>query len=800
MSSNISFTGIASGLDTSKLIQNVLRFSQQKINVLSTTVADDQYQQQAFKSLQTQLQTFQIQASQLAQTQGGVFDSKTVTSNNTGLVTAAAGTGAQTGTTSLKILAVAQASQIASQGFGDPNSSITQGTFQIQAGSKTATITIDSTNNTLSGLSKAINNAGIGVAATIVNTGSNDARTQPYRLLLTSSSTGTANAIKITNALGANSNGAVLPNFSTTEIGPAVTATDFTGTSAVTANSGAGNYTGTANDTYTFSIVNGGTVGTDGGIQVSYTNSSGTKTGTLTVSPSDVNVAKDVVDGVQVKFAAGTLKTGDQFTVNVFAPTIQTASNAQVQLGSGAGAVVVQSASNTITNLIPGVTLSVQSADPTKTVQLNVANDVSAATAAITNFVNDYNDFASNLATQTSYTPGSGTDAGTTGPLNGETSLISIKNQLEQQILGVSSSLPSQINRLGALGISVDSSGLLQIDSTKLNSVLTGGVAGVTFDDVKNLFSIQGKSSSTGVQFASGSSKTLASSSPITVHVTQAATQASVQASTSLGASTVIDSSNNTLTLSVNGKPSGTITLASGTYTQLSLAKEIQAEINSGISSSGNSVTVSISNNQLLITADAYGSSSGVQSLTGSALSTLGFTGSETSTGTDVAGSFVVNGVTETAKGSGQILTGNSSNAQTADLAVVVSLTPSQINPGGTDSTLTVTRGLASNLNSTLTDLLDPTNGEITRIGKQISKAIADAQAEVTKETDSYNDQRTSLTLQFALLETTLSNLQNTSNLIANQLANANSNSNNSSSSSTTSTASSVLSRFSSTQ
>ena len=49
MSSNIAFTGLASGLNTTALIQNVLRFNQQSISTLQTQVTTDQTQQTAFK-------------------------------------------------------------------------------------------------------------------------------------------------------------------------------------------------------------------------------------------------------------------------------------------------------------------------------------------------------------------------------------------------------------------------------------------------------------------------------------------------------------------------------------------------------------------------------------------------------------------------------------------------------------------------------------------------------------------------------------------------------------------------------
>lgn len=777
MSSNISFSGLASGLNTTALISNLLRFNQQRINLLNQTVQKDTTQQTAFQGIQSRLQTLQNDASQLALPQGSIFDNKTVTSSNSDLVTAAVGSGAHTGVTTLRVLSLAQSDQLASQGFEDPGTLITQGTFQIQSGSKSATLTIDSTNNTLSGLAAAINNAGIGISATIVNTGSSDPRTQPYRLMLTSGSTGTANAIQITNNLAASGGGAVLPNFATSEIGPAVTDPSFSGTSAVTSNAGSGAYTGTSNDTFTFTVTNGGTVGTDNGIRLSYTNRDGTLTGSITVDQADVGTLKGVADGVQVQFGAGTLNAGDAFSISVFSPKVQTAADAKVQLGVGPGAVVVSSASNTVTNLVPGVSIKLQAADPTKTVQLNVDNDVDGAIQKITNFVNDYNGFASYIDAQTKYVPGSGTNAGTSGPLNGITAVRGLRSQIQQALLTIAPNLPAQLNRLGALGITPDAGGQLKIDTAQLRNVLSGNVAGANFEDLKTLFGLQGESSSVGVQFATGTASTKSSTTPYTVHITQAAQQASITGGSAVATSTVIDGTNNSLVVTVDGKTSSTITLASGTYTAQSLTNEVQSKINAAILSNGSAVTVSLNSGKLAITSGRFGTASTISADSGSALSALGFAGGESSTGIDVAGSYVVDGVTETATGVGQILTGNSTNSNTAGLSTVVTLTPSQILPGGNDSTLTVTRGVAANLEGLLKGMTDPVTGQLTQLSNQFAKQIQAAQDDVTKQTTAMNTQQAALMRQFASLETVLANLQSQANLLTSAFSSSSSSS-----------------------
>ena len=100
------------------------------------------------------------------------------------------------------------------------------------------------------GLADAINSAGLGVTAQVVNTGAPGA---PFRLQITSNATGSAQAFSITSSLA----GGTAPDFANNEIGP-VDASGVTGTAAPALG---GTYTGTLSQGYHFTVVNGGTVG-----------------------------------------------------------------------------------------------------------------------------------------------------------------------------------------------------------------------------------------------------------------------------------------------------------------------------------------------------------------------------------------------------------------------------------------------------------------------------------------------------------------------------------------------------------
>lgn len=761
----ITFSGLASGLDTDQLIKDLSRFSQRRIDSLKVKENDATNRQSVIKSIDTKLQNLQTRAAKLARARESVFDKRAVTSSDETVLKAAAGSSAAPGQQSLRVLGLAKAQQIASQGFESANSEITQGSFQIKAGSNaTATITIDSTNNTLSGLAKAINAANVGVSATVINDGS-DARTQPFRLLLNANNTGTDNAISITNSLTTDTGSAFKPNFASTQIGQAVTGTTFTGTSAVTSNSGAGGYTGSANDTFTFTVQTGGSVGTDDGLQINYSNSSGSKTGSLTLSSSDAGVSKGVVDGVEVAFAAGSLVAGEKFSVDVFAPTLQAAANAQVQLGSGAGAIVVQSSKNQITDLIPGVTLNLQSADPNKEIKLTVADDTEGAKQEILDFVKDYNDFITTLTEQTKFDP----KTNAAGLLNGNRSVTAIKELVQRAVLSTAAGLSSETNRLSVLGITTDGQGKLAVNEARLTSVLNGQVSGVSFADVKKLFTLRGTSSSSSIEFVTGSrlTKDSPTNQPYQVDITQAAEQATVTAANAIGNSITINGTNNQLVVRIDDTTSSTITLGQGTYTQLTLAKELETQIDASLASQGRSVSVSLTDSRLVLTSDRYGSASETTIVSGTALTALGFDGTETDRGQDVGGEFLVNGIPEAAVGVGQILTGLSTNANTADLAIRSTL-PGVQNQPGADTTLSVTSGLAAKLNNVLQDLLDPVSGRLKVISERFERNADEARASTTKETQMLDDRKASLLRQFASLEQTINRFKSQGDFVTN--------------------------------
>jgi flagellar hook-associated protein 2 len=141
--------------------------------------------------------------------------------------------------------------------------------------------------------------------------------------------------------------------------------------------------------------------------------------------------------------------------------------------------VNIDSSSNTISTVIPGVTINLTGANPDSPVSLTVGPDTTTAGSAVVSFVNAYNTLIQDINSQFNYNPSTG---GTAPPLNGDSTLQILQEQLFSNI---SSSMTNNgnINSLADLGITMNNDGTLSINSATLSSVLTG-----QYNSVENFF------------------------------------------------------------------------------------------------------------------------------------------------------------------------------------------------------------------------------------------------------------------------------------------------------------------------
>lgn len=149
------------------------------------------------------------------------------------------------------------------------------------------------------------------------------------------------------------------------------------------------------------------------------------------------------------------------------------ASNAQFSING----VDVESSSNTVTNAVPGLELtlsSVSTAPETTTVAINTDD----WTTGITNFVSSYNSFLSTMSSLTQYSSSDSTDSGS---LAGDSGARTIKNQIKTLL---SNENLSSLKEFGITAISLSKTsstkpaGTLEIDSSKLKAALTSNPDG----------------------------------------------------------------------------------------------------------------------------------------------------------------------------------------------------------------------------------------------------------------------------------------------------------------------------------
>lgn len=459
--------------------------------------------------------------------------------------------------------------------------------------------------------------------------------------------------------------------------------------------------------------------------------------------------------------ASGGGATRPEFTGSL----VQAAGNASISIGSGAGAITSEYETNQIDDLVDGVTLNLLKADASKTVTVSVGADNEGVVDTVGNFVKEFNGIIQYISEQSAFI----VQSQSAGPLLGNRSVSEIQSQLRSVVLQSVPGLSSTINRLSRVGVGVTEAGTLTFDESKLRSALSGDVPGVSARDVQRLFGLSGESNTAGVEFLLGSSRTEASTSPYQVDISQAAEQATILGS-ALGGSINIAAGQNTFAFKLDGRESGNLTLTAGTYTQSQLASHLESVINSSSTLGNRKVTVSVDDGKLRISSQSYGTNSKLEQLSGSALTALGFTGSETDTGVDVVGKFIVDGKVETAKGSGRLLIGDSSNAKTADLQVRIALTSAQV-VAGAEASVTVTRGVTSELEQYLARVLDPTKGQIKNGNESFQSQIDAFDASIKKVNETAEAKRASLVQQFANLERLLSDLQQTGSFISSQLA-----------------------------
>jgi flagellar hook-associated protein 2 len=188
----ITASGLGSGIDVKSLVDQLVAAERQPAaNRLTNQESRANTQLTALGQVKSALAALRDSLDGLGDLQE--LQQRAITTTPADFITATAGTIAATGSYDVEVLALAASHKVASGAFASADSVVGNGTLAVGLAGVSVQITIDDTNNTLTGIRDAINKAvgNPGVRASIVN-----ADGGAY-LLLSGDKTGAANVISV---------------------------------------------------------------------------------------------------------------------------------------------------------------------------------------------------------------------------------------------------------------------------------------------------------------------------------------------------------------------------------------------------------------------------------------------------------------------------------------------------------------------------------------------------------------------------------------------------------------------------
>ncbi|HHO51035.1 MAG TPA: hypothetical protein ENK18_09235 [Deltaproteobacteria bacterium] len=187
---SVTIDGIISGFDTTSLIDAILTASAANKDQMEQQLEADQASLDKLSELSSLLEDL---SDAIDGVQSDITDTYTATVAEGVGFTAETSKGVAPGTYQVDVLSLAASEMEASQGFADASAmgTIAQGTLTVTVAGVDNDVTIDGTNDSLSGLAEALD-AVDGIRAYVLNTGS---ATDPYKLVVQSQDSGATNTL-----------------------------------------------------------------------------------------------------------------------------------------------------------------------------------------------------------------------------------------------------------------------------------------------------------------------------------------------------------------------------------------------------------------------------------------------------------------------------------------------------------------------------------------------------------------------------------------------------------------------------
>lgn len=174
-------------------------------------------------------------------------------------------------------------------------------------------------------------------------------------------------------------------------------------------------------------------------------------------------------------------------TVTSGVDTLQAAQDSQVVLGvtdAGAGttAITINRSSNTLNDVVAGLTLNLQAVDPSNPVTISVTPDNGAVKQAISDFVKGYNDIVTFIKGRTFYNP----DTQERGIFVGDSLVRNILDTVRQSVVSPISGLTTY-TEASQIGFETQTSdGTINLNEATLDSALSTNYSAVRDLFVKN--------------------------------------------------------------------------------------------------------------------------------------------------------------------------------------------------------------------------------------------------------------------------------------------------------------------------
>ncbi|MDR3385475.1 MAG: flagellar filament capping protein FliD [Rudaea sp.] len=738
----------------SQVLTGLMQIESIPLTQLQNQVSGVQTEISAYGQLSSALATFQQSLTQL--TMPTAFQALSATSSNTSALTASAVVGAQPGTYTINATQLAQAQSLATGGQASLNTHLSSGsgsstvtfTFGTQSGStftpnlsqSSGSVTINSSNDTLAGMRDAINGANLGVTASIVNDGSGT----PYRLVLTSNTTGANESMQISVQGDAGISSLLTYPPST---GGAMTQTAQAQNANLTVNglalTSSTNAVGTALPGISLNLLQTGTS------TLTVANNSSAIQTNIDSFVSAYNTLQSTINTLTAYNPGGTNGPliGDATTTQVQNQLQRVIASALPGTGSG-----YSSLSSVGISLNSNGSLSVNDSALSQALQSN-PNQFSALFGTAGSATNSN---VSYLIGGTNTQPGSYavniTQAATQGTFTGS-SALTLDTATGSVALGSSTIIPAAPPTTLTLQVGTGTPTTVTLPAgtytpsqaaAMLQTAIGSSTATVTLNNgVLSVTPTAGGGQAISISDGSSNGATLLFGGNVSNN------------------STTIPSGGLPLAVTVDGTMAN-VTLAAGIYTPSQLATTLQTAINTNttLQQAGVSVNVTQNNGVLNVTSTSYGSQSSV-SIVGTGATQLFGSSSTSTSGLDVQGT--IDGYAAT--GNGQVLSVGSTGPA-AGLQILVSG-----NSTGSLGTVNYSQGFASLLNAVVMNATNSTSGSITNATNTLNTQITSLQTQqtnlqkyITQVQQQYQAQFSALNAMVVQMQSTASFLQLTFN------------------------------------